>query len=355
MENLKEKNFRLAIKSRNLYLPINEGMPVRVFLNTTDKCNLSCFMCPNKDLDKRMELPYSDFEKIAKQIFPYAKELHTTVTGEPLKTSYFDKIIPLLKEFDLKLNMTTNGMLLEKDISEKIIPYLNDLKISFDAAKQETFTKIRKGSNLELILTNIKSFNEVRKNYLYENPSVFRPTLTFQTTLMKDNIEELPEIVEIANQLKVDRVKAYFMVAYFKDMLNQSLWFHKELANDFLFKAEDLARRYNLEIKYPKKFEKINDVQDSQNVCHFLWQELWINTNGEVIPCCNPSAPKMGNIHKQDAMDIWNNNNFQSIRDRLNSDNPLECCKDCALIHEFKNDGWNYNYKSLIQIEDGKS
>jgi len=49
-------------------------------------------------------------------------------------------------------------------------------------------------------------------------------------------------------------------------------------------------------------------------------------------PCCHDSAPKMGNVYENDIKGIWNNEMYQEMRKRIDSENPFDCCKHCAMI-----------------------
>jgi len=172
---------------------------------------------------------------------------------------------------------------------------------------------------------------------------------------MYQNIRELPDIVELAHKLGVDRVKACFMVLRAPHMMSQSLWFHKELTNEYLSKAEVLARSYGIRTKFYKKFDLAGNYQTTENIreidCRFLWEEAWIRINGDVVPCCNIDSPIVGNIHKEPFDAIWNNDIYQDMRKRTGSGEFYECCKYCILPNEdVRGDTFNYPYKSLVLI-----
>lgn len=346
----KLENERIAINARKSFNPINPAMPVRVNIATTDGCNLRCPMCISPFHDECNELPFETFEELGSELFPRAKEYHTTLAGEPLVTSYFRKIPEILQQYNTKMSFVTNGILLTQDISELIMPVLRDIKVSFDGATKETFQKVRPNADFEGILSNIEKFVELRNN------SPYNPTITLLPTVMYDNVRELPDIVELAHDLGVDRVKVCFMVLRNPDLMDQSLWFHKELANEYLDKSIELAESYGIKTKFYKKFNLdesyLHRKRDTWKIdCRFLWEEGWVKVDGNVIPCCNIDTPVVGNIYEESFTDIWNNNMYQDMRQRLNSDDPYECCKHCILPNEDVNsETYNYEYGSLILI-----
>ncbi len=341
----KQQNEKLAFESRKSHSPVNPAMPVRVNIATTDACNLRCPNCI-QPYHHGHEIPFETFEWLGSELFPLAQEYHTTLAGEPLTTSYFREIPGVLQGYGTRMSFVTNGILLTPDICELVMPVLRDIKISFDGANKETFQRVRPYADFEGILSNIRGFIEVRK------ASHCKPTITLLSTLLYDNIRELPDIVEIAHDLGVDRVKVCFMVMRDNDPERRSLWFHKALANEYLERAQELAERYGLKTKFYKRFD-LNDAHveraEPGKDCRFLWEEAWVKVDGDVVPCCNIDAPVVGNIYDTPFVDIWNNRLYQDMRKRVWSRTPYECCENCILVNEdVKSDVFDYSYRSLI-------
>jgi len=339
---IKIENENLAKMSEKERLPVSLGMPTRTSINTTSKCNLKCGMCRYHGQSKIPPeiLPLETFIKIGEQLFPYSKELHPAVKGEPLLTPYLKEMINIIYKYGVKLNLTTNGMLLFPEISELIVPVLRDIKISFDGAKKETLEKIRMGSKYEAIIENIRSFVDVRDKYVNfnkEKSDFYRPTITIQSVLMTDNIEELPDIVRIAYDLGVDKVKGFNLTISDPNYLNKSLLFEQKLANKYLKKAIELADSLGIQTKYQDLFDENIDIfnykdnKPRKRHCAFLWRQFNIESNGDVTPCCHDKSPIMGNIYKNSIEEIWNNRAYQEMRARLDSENPYDCCKHCTI------------------------
>jgi len=339
---LKVENERLVIESKNKRDSINLGMPTRTTINTTTNCNLSCGMCRYHGQEKILPetLPFKTFKEIGEQLFPYSKEIHLSVKGEPLLTPYFEKTIDVISQYGVRLNLTTNGMLLTPKTSEMIIPVLRDVKISFDGAKKDTFEKIRAGSRYETIIDNIRAFVNLRNQYVNSqktNDSFYRPTITLQTVLMADNIEELPDIVKIAHYLGVDRVKGFNLTVTNPKYLNKSLLFDQQHANIYLKQALELAESFRIKAKYQELFDpnidifNYKDEEARKRECAFLWNQINVEVNGDVRPCCHDKSPIIGNVYKSTLKDIWNNEIYQEMRARLDSKDPYSCCKHCAM------------------------
>ena len=339
---IKVLNERMALEARTAQAPIVKSLPVRVFIATTDRCNISCPMCPTGK-GKRGEMPFGKFKVLAEQLFPSAKEYHATVDGEPLATSYFLDIVPLLERHNTTMNLTTNGLLLDVQAATRIMGVLSSVKFSFNGAEKETFERLSRGSDFKTVLENIERFMSIREN---SNNS---PKVTLQSTLSIDNISELPDIVRLGQKLGVDRVKAYFMIACKRSMVKKTLWFFQDVANRYLFEAEHVAKELGLLTRFPRGFSK-QEGPAKPKTCHFAWEEAWIGVNGIAISCCHPNRLVMGDTSQTEYAVLWNNGNYQTLRKNLNTASEPSACKTCLLVEEFNPTGRPYTKEDFIHV-----
>lgn len=351
---LKNFNEQLSDEQARKFSPINRAMPVHLTLETTMDCNLCCIMCPvhsSKEAKERAKItgahmPFELFEKIAKETFPTLKEINLTVSGEPLMNPDLPKMLEILKRYSVRLDLITNGTLLKDDLIDMLVKNLSNLHISFDGASKETFEKIRKNANFDLVLSNIKKFNQARKGM----GRAEQPRLLFDVILMKSNIRELPDLISLAHSLEVDYVNCAHVQIFEEKFKVESLLYHKQLANQFLLEADKRARKLGVRLTLPKLFkldsvvendhsqeetiEETHPTESRLRSCDMLWRRAYISYNGDVSPCCVHRRPVVGNILQQSLEEIWNNQTYQDIRRRLNSDNPFECCKHCTLYFQ---------------------
>ncbi len=357
---LKSKNEQLAWSQMLDGCLFNSAMPVRVTIETTLKCNMKCIMCQvhrNSASKKKSNVENSDmptrlFRKIVNETFSTSKVVCPTVMGEPFLTSFFPEFIQAVADYDAKMNMVTNGMLLDKSKIVAIVPHLLNLTVSFDGSNNKTFESIRQGSNYDRILRNITDFNSARKLIINE-----KPTLTFQVTLMRENIEELPDIIKIANELNVDRIVAFHMYAFDNELQKNSLMNYQDLTDENLTKAREMGEKFKIQLTLPRLFKSNrNEYAFDSNLisesvkgrrCKFLWSEVWISNNGDVTPCCVPNRPVMGNLYESSFIEIWNGEKYQRLRKGLVEDDPLDCCQNCAFASQYRGE-CEYSKKSFI-------
>ena len=77
-------------------------------------------------------------------------------------------------------------------------------------------SKIMIGSKWEVVTKNLKTFLEERDKYFYTTNK--RCSVTLQLTFLESNILELHDIVKMAIELGVDRVKGHHLWAHFEEI-----------------------------------------------------------------------------------------------------------------------------------------
>jgi len=171
----------------------------QVFSSVTDRCNLSCIMCPRK----KLYYEYNDIDAyILEKLFDKAPELSFVSLqqyGEPFMYKDLYKVIAKLKNLmpeGGKVGFNSNATLLNHIHSDKIFNSGLDILIfSVDGATKETYEKIRIGANFEKVINNIKTFVESKKKAGLDNPS-----LMMNYVITEDKIKEIPLIVEFSGQ-----------------------------------------------------------------------------------------------------------------------------------------------------------
>ncbi len=175
-------------------------------------------------------------------------------------------------------------------------------------------------------LSKLKYFIQVRDEHAAKGGHYCR--VTFQLTFLEWNVAELPEIVKLAAQSGVDRVKGHHLWTHFSAIENLSMrrspaaisrW------NRAVSQARDSAQNHCLpngknvllENIYPLNPDADKDLVPGGE-CPFLGQEAWINTEGRFDPCCAPDAQRrtlgdFGCLHEQRLENIWNGEIYQTL------------------------------------------
>lgn len=92
-----------------------------------------------------------------------------------------------------------------------------------------------------------------------------------------------------------------------------------------LFKA--LLERHKSELK-----ELSGRGDEKINYCGNLFDRTFVNSEGDVAPCCIPGRPVLGNINKNTMKEIYNGYLYSDFKREFFSSNVPDCCKGCRYL-----------------------
>jgi MoaA/NifB/PqqE/SkfB family radical SAM enzyme len=200
LANRRRAGRELRLKSRVL-----TTTPREITIESTTFCNLQCVMCEHSQegMVARRHFPEHLVERLAPYMSAASRfQLHSL--GEPLMSPAFWKILERITSVhrgtpDISFN--SNGLLLsEKNIALLLASKVREINISFDAATAETYQKIR-GGDFERLVANVANLVRARAA---ARRADFKIILNM--TLMRANIEELPQFVRLAYRVGADEV-----------------------------------------------------------------------------------------------------------------------------------------------------
>ena len=309
--------------------------PWRITFDTNpDTCNLKCIMCeehsphsPKQELRKlagkpRRLMPMDLMRRVfAEGAANGLREVIPSTMGEPLLFEHFDEILDLCVTHGVKLNLTTNGTFPGRGArawAERIVPVTSDVKISWNGATKETHETIMLGARWDVVLANVREFVAVRDAVAASGGN--RCRVTFQLTFLETNVHELADIVALAADLGVDRVKGHHLWAHFDEIASLSM--RRDAAalarwNEAVEQARAVAlqRGVLLENVFP-----LGDAADIApgGPCPFLGQEAWVSAEGRFDPCCAPDAQRrtlgdFGDLHTRGLMEVWRGEGYRRL------------------------------------------
>ena len=332
--------------------------PWRITFDTNpDDCNLRCVMCeehsPFSKLQRQRRADgrpkrRMDVSLIRKIVAENAgrglREIIPSTMGEPLLYDEFDAILDLCAQFGVRLNLTTNGTFPRRGArawAKRIVPVTSDTKISWNGATRATQEAIMVGSRWDKMLANLRTFIEVRDAHARSGGNRCRVTL--QLTYLETNVRELPEIVRLAIELGVDRVKGHHLWAHFSEIREQSM---RRDAN--------AIARWNSAVREARAVAESNPLPDGRQIlldnlfeldesavrdiaptgaCPFLGREAWVSATGRFDPCCAPDAQRrtlgeFGDLHASSFRDIWEGAPYRQL---VATYPKLALCQGCNM------------------------
>ncbi len=321
-------------------------VPRRLLYSPVTQCNLNCIHCISRETRKEAHRLDS---KVRSEIADLCKNglidvIYTDYSGDLLWADHrWPGELDFIIDLDVPYAMVTNGIYLDIHRAKKLVnSKITMLNVSLDAARTETYNTIRKGSPaLDMVLNNIRSFQKTRRELNAEN----RIALFLGFTLMRSNLFELEEFIEIAAELEVDVIACRHVEAYTPDMAQESLWFDPGAFNVARIAALDLAKRLGVGIAIPDAFES-RPSRSGHRPCFEPWSAAVVLGNGDVQVCCLPGT-KVGSLRELSLEDIWASKPYAEFRLAVNSDHPPAPCQACPYTRRLGNRGSYLIYESL--------
>ncbi len=338
-----ERLYELVLRRRDsARVQVGTG-PWRVTFDTNpDTCNLHCIMCeehsPHSPLQRarraegrpRRLMPIDLIRRVVADAAKGGlREIIPSTMGEPLLYEHFEDILALCSEYGVRLNLTTNGTfprLGAREWAMRIVPVTSDVKISWNGATKETQEAIMIGSRWDKVLDNVRTFIAIRDAHAEGGGN--RCRVTFQLTFLEANVAELADIVRLALDLGVDRVKGHHLWAHFDEIKGQSMRRSRDAIrrwNSAVLAAREAAAERTLpngkHILLENIFLLDEDARDDLapgGPCPFLGREAWVSAEGRFDPCCAPDAQRrtlgdFGSLHDQGLMEIWHGERYRRL------------------------------------------
>jgi len=294
------------------------GVPVFAQVEPSNFCNLSCPLClTTSETSSRPKslLSFHHFRKLIDEIGEYLLLIVLWNWGEPFLNPDIFRMIAYAKSKGILVHSSTNGNVRwdEAEVEELVESGLDTLIFGVDGTSQETYSKYRKGGDLERVWQNIREIVRVKK----EKGST-HPRLNLRLVVMQHNEHEIPSMKQLA----------------------------KELGVDFLsFKTVDMppARGKAFDQQYTPKNGRYRRYLYERGgyhrvkkpfVCMRPWKRITLDALGEIIPCeyDYKNLHSFGNIRQNESvMSLWRGREAIAFRKEFHlGGNDFYLCRDCT-------------------------
>jgi len=187
--------------------------PISINLDLTSACNFACPHCVDSTIINTGESLKLEEIKLSIDILK-ARGLLSVILlggGEPTLHKDFGEIVNYIKSLGLQLGIVTNGSKLGR--VERVAHLLEKqdwVRLSLDAASQETFSKLHRPKTDVTLLEILRRAREVK----LRNPNIFLgysfvimwKELTLNGHPLYPNINEMPEAVRLARKYGFDYI-----------------------------------------------------------------------------------------------------------------------------------------------------
>jgi MoaA/NifB/PqqE/SkfB family radical SAM enzyme len=333
---------------QHLYL---YSMPRQITVVLGNRCNLDCRHCyQSKNDDLLLQNPKIGraLRRELTALYPYLATVRF-IGGEVFVLPGFQELIDdVVETVDRPIiSINSNGTLIDEEWARRIVnlPFQN-VTISVDGGTKETYEKLRRGADFEVVIDNLKRLQTLR---LQLGSSY--PRLDVFYVIMRSNYREIPKFLELMTDLGIEEVA-------FQTMLtdNRNLSREPSLIEEVIAATEDVKELYDIVqrslARDSKNFRRISwcglqalfdqhglppsflneedcslypgqdppckeatpasegvaaDSEESQGeikLCPNPWSMLQIADNGDVCICF--LSDPVGNIYEMPLVAIWN-------------------------------------------------
>lgn len=263
--------------------------------------------------------------------------------GEPLLHKDIAGIINHTKDAGIDVALTTNGVLLDKGLIDIALGSITWIKVSINAANEETYRKIHRSVPGD--------FSRVIKNMTYaarlKKKKSYKCTLGMQLLLLPENAAEVMQLAEKAKSIGMDYlvVKPYSQHPFSRTTMYKNIKYNK-----FMYLAEKLqslkSNRFEVifRLNTMKKWDEV-----SRNYKHCYAHTFWsyIDAAGNLWGCSAYLGDKRfiyGNIYKDTFKRIWEGPKRAGICAMIEKKLDTDKCRVNCRMDEVNRYLWDLKY-----------
>lgn len=277
--------------------------------------------------------------------FSSLKHLHLQGLGEPMMHPRFFEMVTYAAQKGIRVTTNTNLSLLNKKRAESCVTSgLDEIHISIDGARPETYERIRIRGKYDRIMRNLELLQQAR-----QQAGSTTPHMKLVMVLMRQNLDELPELVRQAGGWQMEEM---FVQHLSHDFTEEALPAHYRPMRDFVEaqtllneneqhitaifdQARQVAAESGIPLRLPRTRVRPHPPgTPGPQRCSWPWSSAYIAYDGTAMPCCMIATPDRGNFGSfalQSVHELWNNDAYQDFRSRLSSEDAPDICKACSI------------------------
>jgi radical SAM protein with 4Fe4S-binding SPASM domain len=269
------------------------SVPMALYIEPSNRCNLSCSFCPQSldDYEERsggrMDIDMDLYRKVIAEVStfdPRPKSIKLYFLGEPLLHPEIQEIMTLAVSVCDRVEVTTNGLVLTEKKAQAILDSgIHYLRVS---------VYLYEGIRTDIVRRNVERLRDMRNNQRKS-----RPFISAKVFGQKER-----DMIEPYYSSITDEITCETMHSFASDFVNIS--------------------------QQPK---------GKASACPYPFYTLVVKSNGDVVPCCVAweGSLVVGNAKTESLLDIWHGDKLASIhRDHLMGNrSKYTACKSCDTIY----------------------
>ncbi len=265
-----------------------KSLPPRIYIETTNFCNLKCPYCVaiTRPVNAKGTMSDEMFLSVLKELKNTLFSVRLYNQGDPFVDKFLLTRLKLLKENKVSSILATNfSMPLKREYINELVTLRPDhIVICFESLRNEIYQKYRIGGDINIVKMNIKHLVEEKRR----QKGMF-PFISLRIFLTNYNKRELEDIYTFYKESGVDNL---LFVPMMIDMTNPEAVEEWLPSNSYLQKPASIIS------------------------CPELWYYPIINFEGKIIPCCLISnyENNLGSLKDHSFSEIWNSKPYCDAR-----------------------------------------
>ena len=301
-------------------------------LDLTRNCNYACRHCVDQSIVNKGEQKEIDWEILSKLLIELRTQgcdcIELTGGGEPTLYTNFSDLLKLCTNLNYKLALISNGVNLYKYKEDILNASFDWIRISLDAATEETYSIVHKCPNKNF-LSLINTIKEIANH----------KNIGISYLILNENYHEISAATKLAKEIGAQYIEIKPLLDFkTRNVHNYESSIKKEIKCQL-----NKSRIYEddrFSIIYPESTVSLDKIQNKNyNICQACYLRTLLTPSG-IYPCTYFRGITLGTEipHNKDELLYYRNVEIQKI----NPEN--ECTHFCA------RHGINMFLKDLIQI-----
>lgn len=327
------------------------SFPPEITFQASAYCNSNCQLCPvgvKMDGPPKGFMQFDTFKKVVDEGKNYLIRIIFADWGEPLLNKDIFDMIRYAEGRMIMTSLSTNlhAVKNEDDLKRIVNSGLSFITISLHGVSQESYEAYQPGKDFKMTVDKIESLIKVKKSLRRAKPFI---NIIFAIT--KKNQHEVREMLQFAKDMGIDSIiyTASLNLRFYlgdppkmEEMINE--WAQIEplsLPDNAIYHKLGYHKLgavplYRAVLDGKVSFEELDRLKlTGRHVCLDPWRSLVVNWDGTVSLCCVDYRKYIvGNIHEESIMGIWNNKNYQAVRNYLKKADAEDSgipCKRCIV------------------------
>jgi len=309
------------------------AVPTALGLCLDHRCNIDCVYCMRQSF--KPDAGYMTLENVKSLIerMPYIWSVTIQGLCEPFLNPECPEIIEWLKSQDYHISFTTNGMISLTGKRLDCLRCVDDFVISIDTSDPETFTYLRGGAKLSVVMQNLERVVEMKRRLGLSKHD--NPPFHVNAVITSMNFHQIPDLIKMLEPYE-DQI-TYIMV--------------DPVSRPDYSKFDPLAIEHDVD--FESKREELKEVVKHSKIpvvgldymlepsynwkdCPMAWGNLWVEPNGDIYNCYGFDYV-VGNVFRDSSLLAFNSKKQREFRKKLLTANPpLMQCHSC----NFAREGW---------------